>query len=67
MISPVRRRFVVYLAGLVLLFGAEVLWSLPTACGQVQDGGGCHVCGLCVMGVVVAAGGGGRAALGVAS
>lgn len=38
---------------LVLRFGAEVFWFLPAACRQVQDGGGSHVSGLGIMGVIV--------------
>lgn len=41
----------------VLGFGAEVLGLLPAARGQVEDGGGGHVGGLGVVGVVVAEGG----------
>lgn len=32
---------------------AEALWSLPAAGGQVEDGGGGHVGGLCILAVVV--------------
>lgn len=49
------------------MFGAEVLWPFPAACGQVKDGGGSHVCSLGIMGIIISTGGGGRAALGVAS
>lgn len=56
-----------YFAGLFLMFGAEVLWPFPAACGQVKDGSGSHVCSLGIMGIIISAGRGGRAALGVAS
>lgn len=42
---------------LVLGFGAKVLWFLPTAGGQVEDGGGSHVSSLSIMGVVIGQGG----------
>lgn len=34
-------------------FGAEVLRFLPAARGQVEDGGGSHVGGLGIMGVII--------------
>lgn len=33
-------------------FATQTLWHLPAAGGQVEDGGGCHVCRLHVVGVV---------------
>lgn len=56
-----------YFAGLVLMFGTEVLWPFPAACGQVKDGSGSHVCSLGIVGIIISTGGGGRAALRVAS
>lgn len=56
-----------YFAGLVLMFGAEVLWPFPASCRQVKDGSGSHVCSLGIVGIIVSTGGGGRAAFGVAS
>lgn len=47
--------------------GAEGLWSLPAACGQVEDGGCRHVGRLRVLTVVVTAGGRGGSALGKSS
>lgn len=45
--------------------GAEGLWSLPAAGGQVEDGCCCHVGCLCILAVVITAGG--RSALRKAS
>lgn len=39
----------------VLWLGGQVLWHFTTTCGQVENGCGCHVCGLHVMCVVKAA------------
>lgn len=39
----------------VLGLGGQVLWHFTATCGQVEDGCGCHVCGLHVMCVVKAA------------
>lgn len=47
-----------HLAGGFLLLGAEILRHFPAAGGEVEDGGGRHVRGLGVMGVVEGCGGG---------
>lgn len=36
---------------------AEVLWSLPAACGQVEDRSGSHVGSFGIMGIIIATGG----------
>lgn len=38
-------------------FGAKVLRFLPAACGQVEDGGGSHMSGLGIVGVIIGGGG----------
>lgn len=46
-----------HLAGGFLLLGAEIFWHFPAASGEVEDGGGRHVRGLGVVGVVEGCGG----------
>ncbi len=42
---------------LILVSDAEVLWSLPAACGQVEDCSGGHVGSFGIMGIIIATGG----------
>lgn len=42
---------------LILVSDAEVLWSLPAACGQVEDRCGSHVGSFGIMGIIIATGG----------
>jgi len=42
---------------LIWVSDAEVLWSLPAACGQVEDRSGSHVGSFGIMGIIIPTGG----------